>query len=534
MSRLRLVQRHREADLAVLFLMVLPNLVWILLDRGHWVSDTALYGLGATRLHHALVHDAGRWWTEMIAFGPKPPILPWIGQFFVTFGRLIGNVDIELLLVNFGAQYVGLLLIYRGLTRFLQSRSIAIVGCLIAASAPLLIQVSTHFYVQPLQFTAVCWFFYIMASSRTWDSLFTLMHLIAASAFAMLIMMSSPVFCLGPGLVALVYAWINRRTKIRLRLVHGALALLALAFSTGAFAWYGKNLDAALEYARWGHSYGYGAEVRNVFWLKLGQWSVYVRDGFMVSALVALLAVWAFVLRSRQRHHRMFVPAVVVLLMALQIVLVLCILATSTQQTYRYVMPLLVFFAAIGSWALYEINNRWLTATVVGALTVQLVLANIALFNWQGSWREQRRQTYVDVANLITDMTSADSASTVWLGTGKLGVYSLDVDYHASKRAGYFTKKRPFYNSIEFALISADGDGDVDKIWRQMISSDQPLVVLVRDASRSKEDSLVTGWDDVLNATVEISDRVRSSTGFERLSTPEAWVIEVYRGIEGT
>jgi hypothetical protein len=122
----------------------------------------------------------------------------------------------------------------------------------------------------------------------------------------------------------------------------------------------------------------------------------------------------------------------------------------------------------------------------------------------------------------------------VWLGTGKLGVYSLDVDYHASKRAGYFTEQRPFYNSIEFALTSADNDGDVDKTWREILSSDQPLVVLVRDAPRSEEDSLVTGWNDVLNATMEISDRVRSSTGFERLSTPDTWAIEVYRGVEGT
>jgi hypothetical protein len=33
---------------------------------------------------------------------------------------------------------------------------------------------------------------------------------------------------------------------------------------------------------------------------------------------------------------------------------------------------------------------------------------------------------------------------------------------------------------------------------------------------------------------VEISDRVRSSTGFERLPTPDTWAIEVYRGVEGT
>jgi hypothetical protein len=95
--------------------MVLPNLVWILLDRGKWVSDTSLYALNATSLHHTLLHDTPAWWGEMLAISPKPPVLPWVGQFFVAVGRLIGNIDIGLLLVIFAAHYGGLWLLYKTL-----------------------------------------------------------------------------------------------------------------------------------------------------------------------------------------------------------------------------------------------------------------------------------------------------------------------------------------------------------------------------------------------------------------------------------
>jgi hypothetical protein len=41
-------------DHLLIALLVLPNLVWVLLNRGLWVSDAALYGLQALRLHHAM------------------------------------------------------------------------------------------------------------------------------------------------------------------------------------------------------------------------------------------------------------------------------------------------------------------------------------------------------------------------------------------------------------------------------------------------------------------------------------------------
>ena len=221
--------RNDVADCGLLFLMVSPNLVWILLDRGKWISDTSLYALHATRLHHVLLHDTANWWSEMLAVSPKPPILPWVGQFFVALGRLIGNIDIGLLLIIFAAQYAALCFLHRTLIAAVHQRSLALLGCLAVASTPMFIRLSTQFYVQTVQLLAVCWFLYIMVSSRSRDSLLTVLHLAAASSLAMLAIISAPIYCFVPALIALGHAWSNRRVGIRVRAAHLGMFLVAVA-----------------------------------------------------------------------------------------------------------------------------------------------------------------------------------------------------------------------------------------------------------------------------------------------------------------
>ena len=129
------MKRHRYAVGAVL-LMPLPNLVWVLLDRGLWVSDSCFYALVAMRVHYASIHGGVDWWEQMLATGPKPPILPWLGQLFVPVGQLLGGIEPGLLLVNFLAQAATLLLLYHALLALFGSRLHALAGCLFVASAP--------------------------------------------------------------------------------------------------------------------------------------------------------------------------------------------------------------------------------------------------------------------------------------------------------------------------------------------------------------------------------------------------------------
>ena len=151
---------RRIVDYFLLFLTVLPNLIWVLLDRSIWPSDTSLYGLHSMRLYLAWGHDALHWWEEMFSLIAKPPLLPWIGQFFVPLGKGLGNIDSGLLLINIICHYIALLLVFEVLVEYFEKKIYAYAGCLAVASAPTFIMVPRQFYVQPLQLAIVAWFVY--------------------------------------------------------------------------------------------------------------------------------------------------------------------------------------------------------------------------------------------------------------------------------------------------------------------------------------------------------------------------------------
>ena len=526
-------RRPPLGDYAILFVMVLPNLVWILLDRGRWVSDTSLYALRATTLHHVLLHNAENWWSQLFATGAKPPILPWVGQFFVGIGHLIGDVDIGLLLVIFVTQFGALLLLHRALTAALGERSVALLGCLAVAAAPMFILLSTQFYVQMVQLLAVCWFLCVMSCSRDWDSLLTLLHLSAASAVAMLTTMSSPAYCFIPGMIALARAWTNRGIPIRVRGAHIGMGLFAALATTLAAAWYLKNLDAAVAYGRFGYSFAYAAEVRDVFSIKLAEWARLLLFGFFVSAFVSLLSPWAAVVRPKNEHRSTSAGTATTVLLVAQIVVVLLMLTSSAHQTFRYLLPLAPYFATVGSWSLSRIDRDWLRRVTFVALGLQLAVTNASMYLWDGGHFARERQRYVAALDAITQAIDDDSAETVWLGTGELGVFNFDLAYHMSKSPDYDLSDSRSYYSIENRL--AEIGGDIEALWKQMETGRSVAIVLQRGPQPPLDQS--NPYDtsqELIRATRSISSRVRTSAKFEKRETPDWWEIEIYRDVGET
>ena len=192
----------------LLLLMTLPNLVWAILNRGAWPSDACPYGIAALRISYARGYGGATWWRAMLNTDVNhPPLLSWIGQLFVPIGRLLGEIDAGLLIVPFIAQYLALVLVFEALRGLFGSRKLALLGCLVLASTPIFIGVGKQFVVQPLQLFVVAWFVYIVARAREIGTRASiLLHLTAASALAMLTMLSTPSFCAVLGLTALVEA----------------------------------------------------------------------------------------------------------------------------------------------------------------------------------------------------------------------------------------------------------------------------------------------------------------------------------------
>jgi hypothetical protein len=518
-------------DRGLLLVMVLPNLVWVLLGRSHWVSDSSLYALDATKLNHTLLFDASSWWSAMLAVSPKPPILPWIGQFFVTVGRLLGDIDVGLLLIILAAHYAGLWLLYEALLDGLHDRSLAMLGCLLVASAPTFIVASTKFYVQPVQLFVVCWFLWAMVASRAWDAWLTLLHLAAASAVGLLTTMSSPAYCLVPGAIALAHAWTNRTKPIRIRPAHGIAALLAAVSLALALAWYLRHVDEAIAYAEYGYSFFYAAEVEDIYPIKLAEWCRLLLFGLSFSALASLSLPWALLTRTRNETRPRSRESAVVVLLAAQIALVLLMLASSAHQTARYLLPLAPYFAAISMWSVSKIDGTWLKRALAVALSLQLVSTNVGLYTSGGGYLARERARYVAALDAITRVIANEPRAAVWLGIGELGVYNFDLAYHAAKSPDFRHDHGPEYHSIEIELTSTAIDGNVDVLWKQLESARESYVVLLRDPPPLGERDPHDVWQTVIAGTRDISHRIRRSPNFERMSTPDSWEVEIYRDV---
>ncbi len=222
------------------------------------------------------------------------------------------------------------------------------------------------------------------------------------------------------------------------------------------------------------------------------------------------------------------------LLLGVQVALVLLVFASSAHQTFRYLLPLVPYFAVSVSWSLSQINKTWLRSSVVVALGLQLVLASVGRYVSDDQLLARNRQRYVAAHDAITRATADDPPDAVWLGIGRLGVYAFDAAYHASKSEDYYHGTSPEYHSIELSLASTEIDGDIEALWIRIEASHGTDIVLMRDPppppnERNPHDL----WQQVVQGTGEISNRVRKSPKFKRMATPDSWELEIYRYVGG-
>jgi hypothetical protein len=371
-----------------------------------------------------------------------------------------------------------------------------------------------------------------MVSSREWHTLFTFLQLTAASAFAMLATLSSPAYCAVPGSVALARALKNRGIRTPVRKAHGVIGLVAAAAAALAAAWYLKNFEAAVEYGQSGYSFAYAAEVKDLFPLKLAEWTRLMVLGFLASAAIALLFPCAWVVERRDAGRRSGREATTMALLLMQVLAVLLVLASSAHQTLRYLLPLAPYFAMVGTWSLSRIGRNGLRRAAFLVLGLQLAVIHVLMYLWGGGYFARERQRYVAVLEAVTQATSDDAPETLWLGLGEAGVFNFDLEYHRAKSFDDYPGQASNCYSIEARL--AEMEGDVEALWKEMEASRGVNIVLLRrplpplDRSNPYDNS-----QRLTQGTRDISSRVRGSPRFERMETPASWEVEVYRDVGG-
>jgi hypothetical protein len=370
---------------AVAVFLVIPSLVYAALDRSIWRWDDSSYGEVSVDLW-ATLRDKTRLWPDAMvhAFGFKPPLIAWIGEFFVPIGDAAGSVHAALLVSVVLAQAGTLLFLYLAARRLELGMPAVVAGVLLTAGAPLFVDMSHYYMVEQLQAFSVAWALFAMASARRWHPALTAVQLVAALAFGALVKISTPAYMAAPALLALGFAlakWRRRGSGGSWRTVQlGASAALAVLLAFGAAEWYHLNASAAYRFARFSTTSPIWGEKRGLisgFWYWLGRLGhTLFAPRFDIALVVLLLAGLAYVWSTRRTFRTgLDTYALLCGLAGLVAGLVdLGGLALARNDEDRFLLPAFPCLALVLAVILGALGSRLLAAGSIAVLAAQFGL----------------------------------------------------------------------------------------------------------------------------------------------------------------
>jgi tetratricopeptide (TPR) repeat protein len=534
---------HSRVRLLVL-LAVLPNLIWVALDKTPWPWDQAYYGRYSVELFFTLIRRPSEWLPAMLnVFGRMAPGIAWIGQFFVPFGVLIGSIDAALLLSVTLVQAAGLLLMFAAIRELSDRRLwIGVTALIVMASAPLAVALSHYYLVETMQTTAVAWFVLVMALAPRWCKVMTASQLLLATAFAMLAKVSSPIYCAGPGLVGLYYVVraVNAGRTARNTRVGVTLAL-GLIISTATAAWYYKNFQRVVAHVSMAAS-GPVAELYGkhdqflgsmTYWLSVLQTAFFYRPTVFLASGVLIAGIVVSAVRPQPDGGRFGLAAAV---SALQIVIVLSVLSLNSNRDNRYLLPILPHVALILCWSLSRLDRRIVTLAVIVAFALQWghvqaeALGLIERDRNTSPWlnapvTDAQAQRILDALVLKTCVDKTPESYWNVVGVQLAWLNAPGVSYAAAKRLLPGNMLKCDYDAITYF------ETDEDQVWRRLVSKNVAYYVALDSTAYAVPS---TPADMAINELNEpILRRVENSGLFQLEGGPEELGgIQIFRRVD--
>ena len=516
----------------VLCAAILPNLVWIGRDKTAWPWDQAWYAKYSVELFFTLIYSPAEWLPAMLnAFGRQAPGIAWVGQFFVPVGLLTGSIDFGLMTSIVCAQAAALFLMTRALWELSGRRFwIAVTGLVVMASAPLFIALGHYYLVEMMQTTAVCWFVFIMARAPKWSRLLIGGQLGLATAWAMLAKVSSPLFCVGPGIVALYYLFRRSQTAdsdTRIRAVTTVAVAIPLGLAT--VGWYHRNIHSVVAHVSMASSgpvaelYGKSEQLLP----SLKYWLAAVDVNFFTGLTIfaTLGSVCAAMVppftRSDEGEKAFHVAAIVA---ALQIATGLSVFSMSSNRDDRYLLPMLPYFVLIVCWSVARLNRSFVTVVLIATFALQWGDAHARALGFMpqatgARWLspimiDARDQRTLDA---LVRRTCADTTSGFYwnaVGVQLIWLNAPGLSYAAAKRFAPSRRLTCDYDAIAYY------DTDEETAWRRLMSKNINYYIGLDASTYSTPSTAVDRTVNTLNEP--ILQRVETSGLFH----PEAGVAE--------
>jgi hypothetical protein len=463
--------------------VISPSLIWIAFDRSVWTWDPSLFGRISVELFFGLIYTPTGWINEMLhAVGGKAPGVSWFGQFFVPLGYILGSIDIGLLLSIWITQAITLILFYRSIRELsCHNELVGIMGCVMLASAPLFVAMSHQYFAEPLQLLAVTWFVMIMSFAPNWNRAVILSQLVLATAVAMLAKVTSPLYCLGPGLLTLWYV-LKRNTSpcpkskwLQTRVV--ALTGVGILMGLATTKWYYTNFDSVIQHSS---DSSFGSVVEAVWGKKaplvnMGYWLGAVRESFFLSSVLLISAVIFgcglishLIRRNVLTKHFTACSSVA----TLQLFVVLAVFSLSPTRDTRYLLPLLPYVSLLICWSVAQISKPVLTGLVTLIFSLQLLSTYGQAFGiipvTTSYWLQPPNgdEKEAKILNSLVTRTCNKTGAHYWNGFGiELRWFNRDsAAYFAAKNLAPQNQLGCYYTTIHIWFW------DLDKIWKHILS----------------------------------------------------------------
>jgi hypothetical protein len=382
--------------------LVLPSLVWCLVDRSVWWWDQAFYGDGSVRTWVMLRLGAGAWLSAMIhALAGAPPLIVWVGHLLVPLRRLTGQFESALLLTNIVADVIVLWLV-NAVTRELGARPLERAAAILCCGGSGIFIAPCHqFLVETVTGAAAAFAIYVALRSDRVSVLRGAALLVLAVSVGLLAKASSGIF-LAPLAGYVVLAWWLARGRPRPPATRADVALAAFAclLALGTVSWYAVNWPYMVE-----HFLNstvaekvvlfYGSPVvlskKIPFWI--GALSRSISSFAWLSAALAglIIAVLAVALyRTRRRPWRQRIKSawedgtLLVLTLGFSVIGTIIVFSLQANEDTRFLITTTPMIAVLVGWSLKVLSPKVLSpkgprVPLLSAAVILLLAGNAAV-----------------------------------------------------------------------------------------------------------------------------------------------------------
>lgn len=517
---------------------LISSTIWILSDHRVWPWDQAWYGETTLDLWYA--HNLGitPWIKAMVhAFGSKPPLFAWVGQFLVPLTKITGNVESAILLANVFATAGISVILYRLALSVGATDIECLAGVLVCIGAQLFVGLVNQYFVEVLQCLTVSAMMLVAWHARTIAPIRTTLLALIVATMSFLTKASSATYVL-PLVVYIAVVNFSRKAPAQgsLGIADAVLAIVAVISLTAAVGWYAVNWKPMVQHivdATSGDvALNYGSSV--YLPTKLKYWlislaiaiSQFATITICVFGVITIALATALVQVLRQAPNRWIETAVddgTLYALALAGTVVLTILTYSLQinEDTRFLMPLLPMIGILVSWSLSIVRNIYVSILFLIGLIANTAIdhayahGHLPLLGLRSPWLAPVDHNNSNAANL-TEAVRATCAPEIANGYNIVGVEYAEFNANSaefySTKQRYLTGYRCYYISLGYA--EADMQRALDRI-----NAVGPKYILTIKPEKQVP-------PDFLNVvSLPMAKRLQMDSRFELVSNTEDYVL---------